>query len=744
MSSNAGLDIIGLMDAAEKGINSYLNEALNSSKITEAQYKDAQKNSIKHLAAWLNDANIDHLSPSLKNGLASAINAGKWEELVNAFRKKMSFGTGGIRGLMADDRESIVRLKEEGLDVPIIKGPNTLNDVVLLVTSAGVAKFGLNKGFNKIVIGYDSRTRGVDFARRISELFLHFGYTVYLFDEPCPYPEVTYAIPFLKADMGILLSASHNDYRYNGYKLSCGNGSQFDPKERTEMYNDYILHATTEDVQLCKLEDAPAGKLVFLGGAEKIADVDYFGCKIIDIHKEHCDHIKSFLLRDNRQQAGDSLNIGFCAFHGAGRKAVPRLLNETGFDHVNMITQNGLGELNGLFPSFNSNPGEEQQPDPGDPRAAKIAVETFQQEFPDEWQKLDILLGTDPDADRCGTVVKVPENQRFLYNNRDYMLMPADDMWALLVWFRLKFDKSIKPEESFIVLSHTTSDSMAKVATRFGLGVIKTWVGFAALSAGVRDAWDGCLTQDLVEGKQSEKDDLCHPYLYQTEKMAGKRVYNLAAMEQSNGFSILGLPPADDFSLGEKGHVRDKDGTFASILIAEVAKYAKENNTTIYELIDNEIYLDPEVGYFVNYYEPDPLDGEYPGIEGDRLKIAILKKAIDLNVRANRKELSFQGRAVKSSVIYRTGKYDHVYPPTEDFKFPDEGIRFYFDDAKMNHLTIRPSGTTNSLRFHVQLHSFANEGNLIDKKKELRASARAMVDEVRELINAPRSSEIEY
>lgn len=322
--------------------------------------------------------------------------------------------------------------------------------------------------------------------------------------------------------------------------------------------------------------------------------------------------------------------------------------------------------------------------------------------------------------------------------------MPADDMWALLVWFRLKFDKSIDPRKSFIVISHTTSDSMAVVARKFGLGIVKTWVGFAALSAGVRDSWDGCLAQDLAEGRNAEHKKLCHPYLYTTENMEGERTYNLAAMEQSNGFSILGSPPADDSSLGEKGHVRDKDGTFASILVAEVANYAKQKGMTIFELIDNEIYLDPDVGYFVNYYEPDPLDGEYPGIEGDRLKIAILKKSLELNLKANTGNLSFNGRAVKSSVVYRTGKYDHVYPASPDFEFPDEGIRFYFDDDKRNHLTIRPSGTTNSLRFHVQLHRFVDKGTLIETKKELRASARAIVDEVRELIEAPRSSEIEY
>jgi len=87
---------------------------------------------------------------------------------------------------------------------------------------------------------------------------------------PCPYPEVTFAIPHrsIKADVGILISASHNDYRYNGYKLSCANGSQFDPQQRDEMYNKYIAKAKFEDLRLCSFHEAPEGKLWFLGGAQ--------------------------------------------------------------------------------------------------------------------------------------------------------------------------------------------------------------------------------------------------------------------------------------------------------------------------------------------------------------------------------------------------------------------------------------------------------------------------------------------
>jgi len=738
-----------LLKTAEKGIKKYLESSLKNNKIDYQLYETAKNNTIPNLQKWLDDPNIDKLSPHLKKGITEAIKKEKWDELVNAFRQNIKFGTGGIRGLMAGDKESILKLKKYGIDAPILKGPNTLNNIVLLLTSAGVAQFGREKGFNRIVIGYDSRIRGQDFARIIAELFLAYDYTVYLFDEPCPYPEVTFAIPFkeIKAQIGILISASHNDFRYNGYKLSSGNGSQFDPEEREKMYNDYIAKASTGDIKLLPINKAPSGKVYFLGGDTPVDNFDYAGHEgyIIDIHKEHREHMKSFLLYKNNSQetkkSEQDLNIAFCAFHGAGKIAVPRLLYETGFKNVRSITHNGLNDLNGIFPSFSSEPGREQQPDPGDPRAAKIAVEAFKNEYPGEWENTDILIGTDPDADRCGVVVKIPEEQRKIYNNKDYLLLPADDMWALLLWFRLKFDKTIKPDKTFIVLSHTTTDSIAKLALKNKLGVIKTWVGFAALSAAVRNVWEENLITDLHEGRKKPGDLLCDPFIQETIMMDnGNRTYNIAAMEQSNGFSLLGFPPPDKFSLGEKGHVRDKDGTFAALLIAEIAQWAKDNGTSLFELVDKHIYLDNDIGLFVNHYEPDPLDGEYPGITGDRLKKSILRRALGLYQFAQAGDLEIGNKPVTSACIYRTGKYDALYPPTPDFQFPDEGVRFYFNTNRLEHLTIRPSGTTNSMRFHIQLHAPVDKDNLIEKKKELHGSARQIADHIRELVKAPRNS----
>jgi phosphoglucomutase len=763
-------DYDSILEHARAGIDRYLQESLDNDEIDRQLFDDARAYTFPNLKKWLLFPDIAGVSNDYKKGIVKNVTDGNWKDIVNAYRQPVRFGTGGIRGMMAFDKKSIVRLQTEGVGASILKGPNTINDIVISLTTAGVAKFGKAQTpqLEKVVVGYDSRIRGFDFAHVVARVFLGYGYTVYFFDAPCPYPEVTFAIPFgsseesVKADIGVLISASHNDYRYNGYKLSCSNGSQFDPEERDEMYNEYIATATVEDIKILEFGDAPPDKLIFLGGREAVdkETFDYTGRlgPDIDMHKLHREHVEKFLLTIDlkEQQESDkarALQIAFCPFHGVGIEAVPRLLTDVGFPRENVRSIDGtdrgrgLNQLNGLFPAFCSDPGKEQQPDPGDPRAAEIAVTAFKEDYESKFDEIDIVIGTDPDADRCGIVVKVPENQRHIYNNnRDYYLLPADDMWTLVLWYRLfkSQDKNARVRDAarkFVVLSHTTSDSITFLAKKNGLGVVKTWVGFAALAAATRDVWNGRVDEllELVEGRDKKWTELCHPFVCQCRDMNDARSINVAAMEQSNGFSILGGPPPDTRSLGIDGHVRDKDGTFAALLVADIAAWAKTEGTTIMELLDNHIYLDPDIGLFATFYEPDPLDGEYPGIKGDRIKKDILVRALNFHEAALAGSFELGGLPVKGSVIYRTGKYDNIYPPSQDFQFPDEGIRFFFDDKKLQHVTVRPSGTGNSLRFHIQLHALPTEANLIQKKKELKDRAGVIMDDLRLKLGAPRA-----
>ena len=231
---------------------------------------------------------------------------------------------------------------------------------------------------------------------------------VYLFDSACPFPELTFAVPFLKADIGILISASHNDKRYNGYKLVSSTGAQFNISERNYIYERFIKTASTKEIRLMEFQSVKRGQLIFLGGDKYISGENYYEKRLIDMHQHHIDHIKNFIMdKPMLKEWAKEVDAGYSAFYGAGRKAVPHLLKDFGFTNLRVI--HSLNELDGMFPCF----ALEQQPDPGDPLAAEIAVNEFKKEYGEKvFRDLDILNGTDPDSDRIGLVIKIPENQQ--------------------------------------------------------------------------------------------------------------------------------------------------------------------------------------------------------------------------------------------------------------------------------------------------------------------------------------------
>ncbi|MCY3771630.1 MAG: hypothetical protein OXG98_06390 [Gemmatimonadetes bacterium] len=736
------IDDAAVVRKAKVGVFAFLAEQFRRGLIDEGLYDQARQNVIPGFRHWLTDQHINRLSPRLRDGLRTAVEEARWADLVEAYVDEIKFGTAGIRGKAAMTDEELLILSRDGMDAPILKGPNTLNNIVLLLKSTGVAKYATDHGLRSIVIGYDSRVAGQDFARLVSRVFLAAGLKVYLFDEACPYPEMTFAIPTLDADMGILISASHNDRRYNGYKLSAGTGSQFPPRERSIIYNDYIRKTTPAHVTLVDFDEAGAdpgrpddpyldgNKLVFLGGGAPLPGFDYSDRPLVNIHQMHQDQIRTFISNPAMMKSwAPSIGIGYCAFHGAGRRAVPRLLDDFGFTRVARVTSRRLDELDGLFPAFQDHP--EQQPDPGDPMAAEIAVNAYGEQYGAEsMERLDMMIGTDPDADRAGLVIKVPRKDRAYHENRSHVLLSADDAWSLLLWYRLSQgavdsgESQPRREEAFIVLSHITTDALVRLARKYGVGVIRTWVGFGLIANAVERVWSG--------------DDLSDPrfgdIIYQTVDMDDKpRSYNVACLEQSNGFSILGGPPATATAMGRNGHVRDKDGVFAAILLAEVAAYAASQGTTIYDLIDEQIYLDPDIGGFVTDVVPVPQWGEFKGLEGLTRKIDILKRCAELGERVRAGEsLSLDGLPVLSSETFVAGKYAdaHQWPG-----FPDEGIRFYFDEERLNYLTVRPSGTSQCFRFHIQLKAEnLSRSRLAEQKQEARLRARRVIAAMGELV----------
>lgn len=720
------------LDFVEQQVHTYLDTGLAEKKISQELYDKAKSNVVKNLKAWLSDENITRLSPNLTLGVADAVAEGRWADIAELYIDHVSFGTGGIRGRAVlraydepNEKDELVRFAREGLDARVLKGPNSINSIVLLLKSAGVAKYAASKQFGSIVLGYDSRIRGRDFTELNAQLFLAYGLRVYMFDEAVPYPELMFAAVNLGADMGVFISASHNDKRYNGYKV-CRYGAQFDAAERNDIYHNFIAKATTNDIKLKELAEASDRELIFLGGAALLSGGQYHGSShgrtLIDMHSLHMQHSKQFVI-DHELLAtwASKIKIGYGAFHGSGRYIVPKLLGDLGFSDIKVVER--MQDLNGLFPLYSV----VQQPDPGDRETMEVAVREFISEHGQQaFNELDMFVGTDPDADRTGLIVRTPYQSPTLYGDKNYTLLDADEAWTALLWYRLfkgQQGGASNSEHQFVAYTHVTTDAIALLAKKYGLGYLRTWVGFAFLANAVLKVWRG----ENIAPEQNQG------LIFETFDMNPRRTMNVLACEQSNGFSILGDVPKTPNSFGVGGHIKDKDGTMATLLLAELATYAKSVGKNIIQLLDEHVYLDPAIGLFFNYYEPSPKFGQYEGLEGISKKIAIMKGAEALVEQVvSGAAIMLGGLHVTKAEAYRTGKYDELHNWRG---FPDEGLRFFFDD-EYNHLTVRPSGTSQSLRVHVQLRTIdVSRGNIVQKKEEFKRLAQAMVAELRDRLD---------
>ena len=700
----------------EKRLDDYFGNKVKLGVLTEEEAEPIKAATHRRIIEWLENS---YIPSKIRKLIKDAIEEGRWDDLVFAFWQEITFGTSGIRGRAALTEQELVELHSKGLHANLLKGPNTINDVVFTIFTGGVANYMKRRGMEKVVLGFDSRIRGREFTELIASIFLPRGFTVYMFDEASPYPELSFAVTHLKADIGIEISASHNDKRYNGYKIASRTGASLTLRERDDVIAEIYGSEDSElervhlrDIKTSKLQDPQKGKLIYLGGDRPLYDIGQ--SPFINMHQKYLNQIQTFLLRqDVIERFAPKVKIGFSAYYGSGCKTIPWLLREAGFTSLKIVSE--LNELNGLFPAF----GLTQIVDPGYIGSAKIAVEKFKEEHGEEaFRELDMLIGTDPDADRMGLIVNVPEEYRQVYG--DWKLLTADDVWTLLLWYQLSTvaerNGGVVPEvqRKFIVKSHVTTEALPRVAQKFGVDCIGTPVGFSFLAGEIIKQWN--------QGK-----------------------INIGAFEQSNGFSIGGAKPELGEPLGKYGHTLEKDGTLAAILVAEIAAFAKAREVSILDLL-NDLYLDPDIAFFATTEVSLPEEGVFEGVEGEMRKRQIIRnieRMAELVPRQDVRDfetmaevppetekgqesnhsLEVAGLPIRFAHIFLTGKYDSQYWPD----FPDEGLRFHFDSSGYNHFTIRPSGTEAKLRFYVQ---YQIEGVTKQNIWEKRAEAERFVDRI--------------
>ena len=430
------------------------------------------------------------------------------------FYKNLEFGTGGLRGII-------------GL------GTNRINRFTVRRATQGIANYLNADNMNqekKVVIAYDTRHYSKDFALETALVFAANGIKVYLFSEETPTPILSFGVRYLNADVGVVITASHNPKNYNGYKVYNNLGGQVTLDMATSLQKEINALDVFKDVKTIDFKSA-----IFNG------QLEYIDQLIFDAYD------KLLLEHSFKKPEHSNLKVIYTPIHGSGLNPVVRLLKKKGYAFDLVDAQS---TMDGDFPTV-------IYPNPEEKEALKLAVKLALK------KDADIVLGTDPDADRVGVVVKHQGSMHYLNGN---------EIGVLLLDFILNNRENSKND--YIVKTIVTSDLGDVIAKAKGVGVVNTLTGFKFI------------------GEQIEKLTLHNKNF-------------IFGFEESYGYL------KDTF-------VRDKDAVMSSIMIADMAAYYKSKELTLVDVL-NQIY--ETYGYYMNALDTLVFDG----VEGISLMTSKLK-----------------------------------------------------------------------------------------------------------------------
>ena len=460
---------------------------------------------MKEFERWLKKAEDN----GIKNELLSVV--GNDKEIEDRFYKSLTFGTGGLRGIIG-------------------AGTNRMNIYTVGKATFGLAEYLLATGGNSIVIAYDSRNKSAEFARLSAGIMSSKGIKAYLFSELTPTPVLSFAVRYLKASAGIVITASHNPKEYNGYKVYNSLGCQITDeaaKAITEKINEYdYFNDFTPNEDLIEV----------LGDSVKTAFLEA---------------IKAFSLTKITEENAPS--IVYSPLHGTGRKYVQAILKEMGIKEVHTVAEQELPDGN-----FTTCP----YPNPEEKAALTLALRDA------EIYKPDLVMATDPDADRIG--IAVPNEKG------EYVLLNGNETGSVLLYYILlkKSEMGIPCTGSTVIKTIVTTDIIFDMAKDYGAEVKEVLTGFKYIGEALEE------TEDYLFG-----------------------------LEESYGY-LIGT------------HARDKDAVSAAMMIAEACAYFKEKGKSLYEVLE-EIY--ERYGYYKTELKSISLPGK-DGMEKMQDILASIRK----------------------------------------------------------------------------------------------------------------------
>lgn len=431
------------------------------------------------------------------------------KEIEDRFYTRLQFGTAGLRGIIG-------------------AGINRMNKYVVRKATQGVADY-LNRkpGQKTAVIGYDSRHKSVEFALETALVLAANNIKVYLFEKLKPVPIVSYSIRELNADAGVIITASHNPGSYNGYKVYGSYGAQLLPDESDLLLEDI---GKIDDFSMVKTMDKDEalnkGLLIMLDDS---------------IENRYIDTIKTYAVNPESEK---NLKVVYTPLFGSGARPVSKILNETGFSDFVMVKEQEMPD--GDFPGI-------KYPNPEDPDVFEIALKYAKGE------DADLVIGTDPDADRVGVLVK---NRR-----GEFKGLTGNDIGCLMLYYlmNVKYKDSFK-NKGFIVKTIVTTKLASIIARSFGLVSIDVLTGFK-----------------FIAEKIHQFDD-------------SKKMKFILGFEESYGYLI-------------GNYARDKDSVSAVMIIAEMADYYKKLNMTLMDVLD-------KIHITYGYNEVDVISYSLEGKEG--------------------------------------------------------------------------------------------------------------------------------
>ncbi len=378
----------------------------------------------KRIEEWLSD----DYDEDTRNEIQNLIKDNNIKELEDRFYKELEFGTGGLRGVMG-------------------AGSNRMNKYNVWKATQGLANY-LKKNFNnlneiKVAIAYDSRNNSSLFAKETALVLAGNNIKVYLFDSLRPTPMLSFTVRHLKAQAGIVITASHNPPEYNGYKVYWEDGAQIVPPHDKNIINEVKSISSIKEILRINEEEANEKKLIEIIG-EEIDEVYLEKVKSLSINPEII------------KKVADELKIVYTPIHGSGNIPVRKSLKKYGFNNVTVVKEQEKPD--GNFPTV-------EYPNPEEPEALRLGVELCKK------INADFLIGTDPDCDRMGVAVK---------NNNDYILLNGNQIASLMAYYILSQlkEKNKLPENGMLVKTIVTTDLLSDIAKDFNVEVIETLTGF--------------------------------------------------------------------------------------------------------------------------------------------------------------------------------------------------------------------------------------------------------------------------